>query len=213
VTLPEIFITSFTITFSGAMMPGPVLSATIHQTAKHGAWAGVLITVGHAVLELALMVGLFFGLEKLLKDQKTALAIVGIVGGLMLLFMAAGMSRYRPQAIEAETGGPRGGFRLEPVVAGFVTSLSNPYWIGWWLTIGLSYVTISYSQGLMGLLVFYAAHELADLAWYATVGFALAKGRRFAGGTVFKWLVRACAVFMAVMGVIFLVHGIRFFSA
>ena len=212
VTLPEIFLTSFTITFSGAMMPGPVLSATIHQTAKHGAWAGVLITVGHAILELVLMAGLFFGLEKVLKDQKAALAIVGIVGGLMLLYMAYGMARYKPGAIEAEAGGARGGSWLEPVAAGIVTSVSNPFWIGWWLTIGLSYITISYSQGLLGLAVFYVAHELADFAWYGTLGFALAKGRKFAGGTAMKALVLACAVFMAAMGVWFLVTGIQFFG-
>jgi len=194
------------------MMPGPVLSATIHQVAKRGGSAGVLITVGHAILELALVAGLFFGLEKLLKDQKAALAIVGIVGGLLLLFMAWGMSRYRPKAIEAEQPGLRGGTWLEPVAVGAVTSLSNPLWIGWWMTIGLKYITDSYPHGLFGLGVFYVGHELADFAWYGSLGVALAKGRRFAGGMIFKWLIRACAIFMAAMGLYFLVGGVRFFE-
>lgn len=72
-----IAITSFLIGLSGAMMPGPVLTVTIGETAARllgdgpaairrartrGALAGPLIVLGHGVLEVLLVVGLAFGL-------------------------------------------------------------------------------------------------------------------------------------------------------
>ena len=239
-SLPIIFITAFTIAFSGALMPGPVLTATIHQVAKRGASAGMLSAVGHAILEFALVVALYFGLGRLLENEslfRNVLGSVGLVGGLLLLGMAWGMARYRPKPIEAEeevgctmeNAECKNGFGffhfsffishfrcgswLEPVAAGIVTSLSNPYWIGWWVTVGLPLVAKSRSHALLGLGVFYVGHVLADFTWYGAVGFALAKGRAFAGGTAFKWLIRFCAVFMAAMGVYFIVSGIEFLRA
>ena len=43
--------TSFVIAFSGAIMPGPLLTITIGESVKRGARAGPLIIVGHAILE------------------------------------------------------------------------------------------------------------------------------------------------------------------
>ena len=212
-SIPLIFITSFTIAFSGALMPGPVLTATIHQVAKRGAWAGVLIAAGHAILEFALVVALYFGLGRLLENEslfRNVLGSVGLVGGLLLIAMALGMARYRPKPIEAEQSAAANGTWLEPVAAGIVTSLSNPYWLGWWVTVGLPLIAKSRAHALLGLAVFYAGHVLADFTWYGAVGFALAKGRAFAGGAAFKWLIRFCAVFMAAMGVYFIVSGIGF---
>jgi len=192
-------------------MPGPVLSVTIHQVARRGAWAGLLIAIGHSVLELALMIGLYFGLEQLLKDQEAAMAAIGIFGGLLLLFMAWGMLRYRPLAVAAASAdGPRGVW-LEPVAAGILTSISNPLWIGWWLSVGLNYISISRTHRLLGLAAFYTGHVLADLAWYGALGVALAKGKDLAGGDFFKWLIRLCALFMAAMGIYFLISGAAFF--
>ena len=190
-------------------MPGPVLSATIHQVAKRGAQAGLLIAVGHSILELVLMVGLYLGLEQLLKDQGTALAVVGIMGGLLLLFMAWGMLRYKPAA--PADSGAHGSLWLGPVASGIATSISNPMWVGWWLTVGLNYISISRPYKLAGLAAFYTGHVLADLAWYGALGVALAGGRNLAGGVLFRWLIRLCAVFMAAMAVIFLIRGGRFF--
>jgi len=50
-------ITSFIVALSGALMPGPLLTLTVGEAARRGFWAGPLIIVGHALLELALAYG------------------------------------------------------------------------------------------------------------------------------------------------------------
>jgi len=51
-----IFFSSMGIGFSGALMPGPMLSVTIAESYKKGFWAGPLIVLGHAIPEFVLMV-------------------------------------------------------------------------------------------------------------------------------------------------------------
>ncbi|MDE3091517.1 MAG: LysE family transporter, partial [Chloroflexota bacterium] len=72
--------------FSGAMMPGPVTTLIVTETARRGFIAGPLITIGHVLLEAAMVVALFFGLGDLLKQNSVAGAI-GLLGGLFLLWM------------------------------------------------------------------------------------------------------------------------------
>ena len=54
--------TSFIVALSGALMPGPLLTVTVGEAARRGFWAGPLIIVGHALLELALVLLLLVGL-------------------------------------------------------------------------------------------------------------------------------------------------------
>ena len=56
--LLTIFGSSFVIALSGALMPGPVLTVTVSESARRGAKAGPLMIFGHGILELALVLAL-----------------------------------------------------------------------------------------------------------------------------------------------------------
>ena len=51
-TLLTIFVSSFVIALSGALMPGPLLTATISESSQRGFITGPLMIAGHAILEL-----------------------------------------------------------------------------------------------------------------------------------------------------------------
>ncbi len=205
-SLPAIFAGSFLIGFSGAMMPGPMLTVTIREAARRGFWAGPLVVLGHGALEFALVVGLVLGLGALV-SRPLFLGVVGALGGAILLAMAWGMLRGLPRltlTLEA-VGGPGRG----PVVGGIVTSLANPYWTVWWATVGLSYVSLTAGTGWVGPAVFFAGHILSDLVWYSLVSGTLHFGRRFLTDRAYRWLVGTCAVLLIYFALVFLAGGVE----
>ncbi|WP_078060659.1 LysE family transporter [Desulfotomaculum copahuensis] len=90
--LAVIFSTAFVVGFSGAMMPGPLLTAAITESARRGFIAGPLLVLGHGILEGALVVALALGLAALLTAPAVA-PVIAVVGGLFLLYMGWGMAR------------------------------------------------------------------------------------------------------------------------
>jgi len=208
-TLAGIAITSFLVGFSGAMMPGPVLSITIGETASRlqmpggqvrGALVGPLIVLGHGLLEVLLVAAIALGLGSLLA-RESILGIIGVVGGGVLAWMAWGMFRsLRGLSLQGEG---RAGARRHPVLAGILTTASNPYWTLWWATIGLGYVGLSQRLGVTGLVAFYLGHISSDLAWYSLVSGTLAVGGTLLTDRAYRGLVAACAVFLLGFGVYF----------
>ncbi|MFO7595791.1 MAG: LysE family transporter [Desulfocurvibacter africanus] len=206
VQLSLLFATSFTVTLSGAMMPGPLFTAAISGGIRRGASAGPLLMLGHAALESVLLVGLFLGLAPLL-TSKEAFVAIALSGSLILIWMSLSMLRSAPTLSLALEPERRGGDRL--VLSGVLLSVFNPYWSIWWATIGLGYVLQSRERGWLGVIVFFAGHLAADFGWYSAVTLAVARGKRLLSDTVYRRVVSVCAVALAVFASIFGWTGIE----
>jgi len=76
----QIFIGSMVVAFSGALVPGPMLTLVISSVAKKGFWTSFFIVVGHSLLELVVVISFFFGILKYL-DNPFIAKIIGILGG------------------------------------------------------------------------------------------------------------------------------------
>lgn len=190
-------------------MPGPMLTATVSEVMKRGFVAGPLIIVGHGILELALLFGLIAGLDAWL-TQNVVLMVLSLVGGTILIFMGVHMawtSRRAADASLAAKSNPRAALH-GPVLAGILTSLSNPYWTLWWATIGLSFVATAWQSGRLGLVSFYSGHILSDLTWYALVAGAVASGRKVCPPMVYRGVLVLCGVVLVGLGAWFLVGGL-----
>jgi threonine/homoserine/homoserine lactone efflux protein len=204
----SLFVTSFIVGFSGALMPGPVLAVTIAESPIRGISTGPIITGGHAIAELAVVILLSVGLATL-ADNKTIAGFIGVAGGAMLIFMGAGMLydllKARVKAVSAERKA-KGSARL--VLDGIITSLSNPYWYVWWATTGSVFLIKSLKHGVIGPPVFYVGHILSDLAWYSFVSFLIWRGRKLIVGLGYKLLIAACALFLIYLGGFFIHDGL-----
>ncbi len=200
-----ILFTSFVVAFSGAMMPGPLMTTTISESAVRGPWVGPKMIAGHAMLETLLLVALFFGLEPLFKKELFFI-VVSLVGGGIMIWMATGMFRSIPE-LEIKAGASSAKTN-NLYLSGILMSLANPYWIIWWATIGLGYVMISKSQGIAGVIFFFTGHILGDLVWYSAISFAVGKGRQFFSNRTYKILVGTCAFFLVGFAVWLVITGI-----
>lgn len=90
--LTGIFVSSFIVGFSGAMMPGPLLTVTISEAARRGFLAGPLIVLGHALLEIGLVLALAAGLSAYMTNTSVSQAIA-LLGGGFLIYLGYTITR------------------------------------------------------------------------------------------------------------------------
>ena len=207
-----IFGTAFVVGLSGAMMPGPLLAASVSEAARRGFRAGPLLVLGHAIVELLLVVALVWGLSEVL-EQSLVAGIIGVVGGLFLLGMAFALLRQARRAVaplEVSQQPARRGRWL--IATGAVLSVANPFWIMWWATVGTTWLLWSLAAGAIGVVVFYLGHILSDLGWYSMVSLVVARGRRLMSLRVYRGLLLACGVALIGLGVYFVVSGAGFLA-
>lgn len=198
---------AFVTGFSGAMMPGSLLVATIVLVSARGFWAGPQLIVGHGILEILLLLAVMAGLNRYLDRPDAPLVrAIGIIGGLMLLLMGADMLRHVPHlslhAVQTAD------LPYAPIPAGIVYSAVNPYFWLWWASIGLGLVgQASATAGRTGVAVFFGGHILSDFTWYGLLSWLLANGGKLLSDGVYRALIAACAVFLLWLGVRFVKLG------
>ena len=88
--LVSIFFVSLGVGLSGALMPGPLLTVTIHESYRRGFIAAPLLVAGHAVLEGSLVVLLVMGLDRVVGNN-AFFGVVGVAGGAFLIWMGLNM--------------------------------------------------------------------------------------------------------------------------
>ncbi len=207
-TLPLLFGSAFVVALSGALMPGPLLTVTVAHSPRFGWTFGPLAILGHAILELGLISLVFLGAGPLLQSAGVQ-SVVGLVGGLILLWMSWGMvalSRSGSVGVEA-VGEIPGGNRA--VWLGILTSISNPYWTLWWATVGLAFLTKAAQYGVAGIITFFLGHISGDLAWYTLVSVGASRGKKFVGTPIYSRVVMGCAVILVVLGGWFVWYGAK----
>jgi len=201
-----IFFSSMVIGLSGAMMPGPMLSVAVTEAYKKGFWSGPLLVVWHAIPEFILAVLFTVGLNSVL-DNKTVVGVIGVAGGMFLVWIAARIFIDVHQGIALDLTEKRE-VDWGPVVAGIWVSVSNPGWIIWWATIGAGYILVSLEHGIIGLVFFYTGHILADFLWYSAVSFVVSRGRGRISDRVYHIVLYACGLLVAVFAGYFVVDGV-----
>jgi len=193
------------------MMPGPLVTMVITESARRGVRAAPLLVAGHSLAELAMVAALAAGLSAILSQSSVAGA-VGIAGGLALIWMGSGILQMvrRGEAVVAAVGeGPRVSGYLW---GGIAVSVSNPYWLVWWATVGASYIVWALGSGGLGLLSFYTGHILSDLVWCSFVAFLIASGRKMLSQRIYGGILLICGLFLVGLGFYFLFSGVQFLA-
>jgi threonine/homoserine/homoserine lactone efflux protein len=189
------------ISITGAMQPGPVTTTAITMGAKNR-WAGVLIAVGHGIVEFPLMILIILGLGTIFQKPAAQISI-GLVGGLVLLYMALSIFKSRsvakaPQSFEFSTGKFLRGMPAKnpALLAGIVLTASNPYFLFWWATVGLKLAINANKFGIYAFALFAITHWLVDLFWVTALSLAAFHGTSLLGPKSLTIILKICAAAM-----------------
>ncbi len=206
-----LFVGSFLLAVPAVLSPGPVTVTVVNEGARQGMRAGPLVTLGHALAEVAIVTLIALGLTGFM--QATAIHVaIALVGGALLLWMAGSMiwaawrgKVHLPSADDADA------LAMKParlVGLGLTATLSNPFWYTWWVTVGAGILLGWQARlGLLAAPVFFLGHILVDLSWNTFLSTVVASGRRWLTDRAYRALLIATSLFLLYIGVTFLAEG------
>lgn len=205
----DIFITSFVVALSGALMPGPLLTFTIYKSLKQkrGYLAAIFILLGHATIELALIIALLAGASFFFQNL-IFLTSVGVIGGALLVIYGILTIRDVLKADFEEDNPLEGsaikGYKGNSYLGGILVSLSNPFWTFWWAATGFSLMVVRLKITLsmpLETLLFFLGHELGDIVWYLPISIFVYYGGKSLNPKLYKYILIVSSVFMIVFGI------------
>jgi threonine/homoserine/homoserine lactone efflux protein len=156
---------------------------------------GPKVTFGHILVESALVLLTVFGLSVIFSQYTT---VIAVIGGIALV--AFGVLTVRGSRTAVMTGEGGDETTARPVVAGVVTSLSNPYFWIWWFTVGSALLVSTMAGGIQNAVAFIIGHWSADLAWLTLVSSGVHKGRFFLGPRKYRLILMVCGLFLIGFG-------------
>lgn len=200
ITTPLLFLISVIfVSLSGVMMPGPVLAVTITKGYKDKK-AGALIAFGHGVLEFPLLFLIYFGFSQFFVSN-FAKTIIGLVGGIMLVFMGIQMFRTRKS-----TRTENKQLSYNSLTSGIITTGTNPYFFMWWTTIGAALILTASTFGFIGVLLLGIVHWFCDFFWYLFVSLATFKSRHL-------WNKKTQEIVFGLCSAVLIIFGLWFISS
>lgn len=213
-TLAILFVSSLWIGLSGALMPGPLFATNLRESTARGAIAGPLVTTGHAIAEIAVVLGVaVFGLGALLQAPLVRLPVF-IAGGLIMLWMGWGMLREARVAALPGEAQPSAGSRRGAILGGIIASVTSPYWILWWATGGLAQISAAFAAAAnLGIAVFFLGHITSDALWLTLWSVGIGKGRQVLPLGLYRGLIGVCGVALLGFGLWFAGSGALDISA
>lgn len=192
------------ISLSGVMAPGPMTAVTIGKGSS-SPHAGVMIALGHGVIEFPLMLAIFFGLGYLFKFNYVKPSIA-LIGGLLLLYMSIGMFQSLKIKNETTYNSKNSSFS-----AGIFLSAGNPYFLIWWATVGATIILQSVEFGIIGLFLFAVVHWTCDLIWLYFLSALSYNGGKFFGKYFQKISFVICALLLLFFSAKFIFDAISTF--
>ena len=198
--LLEMLAIGFAVGMTGALVPGPMLFATIDTSLKKGWKAGPEVFIGHAALEFLVCILVIFGMTTV--SDNTVLVISMIGGGTLIIFgiltirnaKGAGDSMYEHKTVNTN-----------PALAGVITSASNPYFWLWWLAAGSALVLRGLEIGLLAAALFVIGHWIADLSYFTVVSTSFSRGKRLMSPKVYERVLMSCGLFLVLFGSWFII--------
>lgn len=197
-----IILSVIVISLSGVMMPGPMFAVTLAKSYK-SPWAGAQIALGHAVIEVPLILLIYFGFARFFENNIVQV-VLSLLGGAMIIWLGVGLFRARADVAGKGTDLPYSAF-----VAGILMSALNPFFLLWWATIGSMLIMKFIEFGALGLPVFIVVHWLCDLVWLSFVSVLIYKTRALWRKRFQQRVFIACGLVLIGFGVWFMVSGVR----
>src|SRR3954469_16303886 len=206
---PELFLRGFAIGFAVAFALGPIGLLVIRRTVDRGWVHGFASGVGVATADASYSAVAAFGLTAVSEVLVGIDQLLGIVGGAVLIVLAAMSLRSTLRAVDAPLARPERG-RLDGPLGGWASmvglTLTNPATI---LSFAALFASIGAGTGgASGATAVVAGVFLGSVTWWGLLTGVVARLRARMTPRVVRWLNIGSALIIGAFGVIAIAIGL-----
>ncbi|RLG81793.1 MAG: lysine transporter LysE [Thermoprotei archaeon] len=187
---------------SGALSPRPLTIATIAIGSKQGFKGGLLVALGHMLVELPYIAVLFYFMSQVEAVLTGVFGDLLVASGSLVLFYFAVLlvrDSLRGSWLEGSASSNSSLLR-NPVVVGIAFTGLNICFLLWWLSIGFTLISLLAGTGILGILVMYSSHVWMDFLWLGFVAGLARKGLRVMSSKRYKALLLILASLLFLFG-------------
>jgi threonine/homoserine/homoserine lactone efflux protein len=185
--------------------PGPLLAVVIRSTLEGGFAAGARVALGPLATDLPIIA---FAAVLAAALPEEALALLGIAGGLFLVWLGVEALREEPAPVAAAAGaGPGTATAAGSLRRGALVNLLNPHpWV-FWIAVGVPILGDgTLPQAALFLVAFYTMLVGSKILVAALLA---AGGERLLRGSGYRLALRASGVLLLAAGVALAVEGVQ----
>ena len=205
--LADFFIEVVAVSASGVLAPGPLFLANLFHGTRQGSKAGLKIAYGHTAVELPLIVLLAAGILSSLVVLNSYLDTIGLIGGVAIIGFAVIqiLSLKRTRGNYAKVGLDGRG----PFLTGIALTALNPFFLGWWLTVGLKIIADSLTFGVAtGIILVFGFHIWMDYAWLVGTSYLAARGASMLKSKYYVFAILALTGVLIYFGLSFILASL-----
>ncbi len=200
--MPLFLLSVVVISLSGVMLPGPMFAVTIAKSYK-SQFAGIQIALGHAIIEIPLMLLIYFGFAPFFQEE-VAQIVLYLGGAGMLFWLGIAMFKARARVVGEGRDLP-----YSSVMAGVMTTVLNPVCYLWWAIIGSMLIMNSLEFGIIAFILLIPVHWLCDLLWLSFISVLVYRTKSLWGRKFQEGLFIACSLLLIGFGGWFLTSGLQ----
>lgn len=217
------------ISVSGVLFPGPLFLANLIYGSRTGIHAGYRIALGHAVVEFPLIVLIGLSLSGISNFMFTnqGLRIIGVLGGAAIIYFSISQiyNLTKKGTITQENNNENnrsyyynlGSKRLPrrgPFIIGIIFTAFNPFFLAWWITVGIKLVSDSISLfGIgLGIVFLFLFHVWMDFAWLGLTSSLIYRGKSVIKSKYYYLFILSLSVMLVLYGLYILIVNIILMS-
>ena len=186
---------------SSGLAPGPLLTLVAAETVRHGLRAGIGVALAPLLTDAPIVLATFMLLRPL-SDRALPLALLHLVGGLYLAWLALASLRFR----SAE---PLATVAAGSLWRGVIANILNPSPYLFWLAVGAPTLLAAWRQGWPAVAAFIGAFYALLVGTKVLLALLLARVRGTLRSRSYIGLMRALGLLLLVYALLLLGEGGR----
>ena len=195
----EFAVTVILISASGVMAPGPLFAANIAYGLRGGGKTGIKMAIGHAIVELPLVILLGIGVFsfEIFPEFRTLISILGAI----TLFVFAGIQIKTTLQMKETIFNPK----HSAILTGITLSALNPFFIIWWLSIGFKLISDAMLiWAFAGIVIVFLLHIWMDFVWLYSIAYLSSKSSKIISNRNYKILMIGLSSMLVYFGISFI---------